>query len=486
MAGPKAAIKVDPLSFKGYPRDRAKRRIRFIKDYLVTPRGHGAGKPVNLRAFQKEIITGAFAPGIRTALISIPRANGKTAIAAMLGLAELFVGPMSAEVLVVASDQRQANITFKLAKRMVELNPVLAERTHIFSDRIYVPETDSTLVPLPAEYDALQGHDPSLLIVDELHVVTEDVWSAAVTAAGKRRESLTLAISTPAASEDSLMWRLVKHGREDDDTQFYLREWSAPEGCDVTDRDAWRIANPALADEDPFLAEDAIEAVRKTVREPVFRQLRLGQWAKGIDSWLPFGAFEALAAPEVVVDPKQKIVLGFDGSASGDSTALIGCTVEKMPHLFVAGLWENPGDPRWRVPRREVIDQIKYMFNHYNVVELSCDEWGWRTELEDLAQEFGDKKVLRFNTAQANRMAPATDRMYQAVVNKQLTHDGNESMANHFSHAVAKSTTLGDLIVKDKRNSPRKIDAAVAAIVALDRSAFHSKKAGRKVASFKR
>lgn len=486
MAGPKAAIKADPLSFKGWPRDRAKRRIRFIKEYLITPRGHGAGKPVNLRAFQKEIITGAFAPGIRTALVSVPRGNGKTALAAMLGLAELFVGPMSAEVLVVASDQRQANITFKLAKRMVELNPEMADRTHIFSDRIYVPETDSTLVPLPAEYGALQGYDPSLLIVDELHVVTEDVWSAAVTAAGKRPESLTLAISTPAASEDSLMWRLVKHGREDEDTQFYLREWAAPEGCEVTDRDAWRIANPALADKDPFLAEDAIEAVRKTIREPVFRQLRLGQWAKGIDSWLPFGSFEALAAPEVVVDPKQKIVLGFDGSASGDSTALIGCTVEKQPHVFVAGLWENPHDPRWRVPRREVIDQIRYMFNHYNVVEMAADPWGWRTELEELAQEFGEKRVLMWNTAQAQRMGPATDRMYQAVVNKELTHDGNQSMANHFSHAVAKSSTVGDLITKDKRNSPRKIDAAVAAIVALDRSAFHSKKAGRKVASFKR
>ena len=143
----------------------------------------------------------------------------------------------------------------------------------------------------------MQGYDPSLLIVDEVHVGTEDVWSAAVTAAGKRPESLTLAISTPAATEDSLMWRLVKHGREDEDAQFYLREWSAPEGCEVTDRDAWRIANPALADKDPFLAEDAIEAVRKTIREPVFRQLRLGQWAKGIDSWLPFGSWRTAGCP---------------------------------------------------------------------------------------------------------------------------------------------------------------------------------------------
>jgi hypothetical protein len=34
-------------------------------------------------------------------------------LAAALGLAELFVGAASAEVLVVASDQRQANITLK-------------------------------------------------------------------------------------------------------------------------------------------------------------------------------------------------------------------------------------------------------------------------------------------------------------------------------------------------------------------------------------
>src|SRR5690625_133149 len=155
-AGPKARITAEPLSFKGYPRDRANRRIRFIHNYLRVPRGHGAGKPVKLRDFQKEIIQGAFAPGILTALCALPRGNGKTAFAAMLGLAELFVGPPSAEVLVVASDQRQANITFNLAKRMVELNPELSERIHVYRDRLYLPENDANLIPLPADYSALQ------------------------------------------------------------------------------------------------------------------------------------------------------------------------------------------------------------------------------------------------------------------------------------------------------------------------------------------
>ena len=35
---------------------------------------------------------------------------------------------------------------------------------------------------------------------------------------------------------------------------------------------------------------------------------------------------------------------------------------------------------------------------------------------------------------------------------------------------------MGDLVSKDKRGSPRKIDAAVAAIVAYDRAAWHSTK----------
>lgn len=481
--GPKGRVKVEPLSFKGWPRDRAKRRVRFIHNYLLVPRGHGAGDAVKLRDFQREIIAGAFAPDILTALVSLPRGNGKTALAAMLGLAELFVGPPSAEVLVVASDQRQANITMNLARRMVELNPELADRVQIYKDRLHVPHNDANLIPLPAEYGALQGFDPSLLIVDELHVVTEDVWSAAVTAAGKRPESLTLAISTPASSEESIMWRLVKHGREGTDHQFYLKEFAAPDDCDVEDREAWKIANPALACAKPFLAEDAIEAVRKTVREPVFRQLRLGQWVKGSDSWLPFGAWEKLADVDREVDGK-KIVLAFDGSASGDSTALIGCTVEPIPHVFVAGLWENPGDPRWRVPRGEVSDRVAYMFANHEVVELAADPWGWRSELEGWAEDHGERKVLQWNTAHASRMGPATDRMFQAVVNQEITHDGSEGMAAHFSHATARSTAAGDLLQKDKRNSPRKIDAAVAAVIALDRAAHHSKKTKRRVVGF--
>lgn len=480
-AGPKGQIKAAPLDFSGLPEDRAGRRLAFIADYLVVPKGVGAGKPVRLREFQNEIIRGAFAPGVRTGLVSVARANGKTGLAAMLAVAELFVGPPSAEVLVVASDQRQANITLRMARRMIELNPELEERAQIFADRIVVPHNDSLLLPLPAEPGALHGHDPSLLIVDELHVVTEATWEAVTSVSGKRPESLTLAISTPSSSPDCIMWRLVEHGRAGDDPAFYLREFSAPEGCPSDDRDGWREANPALACADPFLAEDGLEAARRTLREPVFRQLRLGQWVTGVEAWLPWGAWDTCRV-ERVVGPRERVVLAFDGSASGDSTALVGCTLDG--HLWVEGLWENTGDPRWRVPRADVDIAVQMAFQRYDVVELACDPWGWRSEIEDWSKRHGEKRVLEWNTANAARMAPATDRLYQAVTTGTVTHDGDARMANHVAHCVAKRTPQGDLVSKDKRGSPRKIDAAVAAIVAFDRAAWHHQRNRKRVRSF--
>lgn len=479
-AGPKAPIEVAPLDLRGWPRDRAKRRVRFIERYVRVTKGVGAGKPFKLRPFQREIITGAFGDGVRTALVSLPRANGKSALAAALAVAELFVGPEGAEVLVVASDERQARIVLNLAKRMVELNPELAERAHLYADKIVVPQNGASMIALPADPAALHGWDPSLLVVDELHVVTEAVWEAVSSVTGKRPESVTLAISTPSTSTDSVMWRLVEHGRAGDDPAFWIREYAAPDGCAVDDREAWLVANPALSCPDPFLAEDGLAAAQRTLREPVFRQLRLGQWVAGASSWLPFGAWDACADSTVVVGDRDRVVLAFDGSASGDSTALVGCTVGARPHVFVVDVWENPGDRGWRVPRGEVDQVVAAAFDRWDVVELAADPWGWRSEIEAWAKRHGEKRVVEWNTAAAQRMAPATDRLYQAVTTEAMTHDGDGRLSAHVAHCTAKSTPLGDLVTKDKRGSPRKIDAAVAAIVAFDRAAWHTNKPSKR------
>jgi phage terminase large subunit-like protein len=172
----------------------------------------------------------------------------------------------SAEVIVVASDARQAGITHRQGARMVELESRLAEQVQVFQNRIYVPHTDSTLTVLPAEPGALQGFSDGFhpAIVDELHVVTRPVWDAVPLAAGKRDRSLVLAISTPGPAREGVMWDLVEHGRRQDDPSFVLVEYAAPEGCAVDDEDAWAVGNPALGD---FLYVDALRLTVRTTRK---------------------------------------------------------------------------------------------------------------------------------------------------------------------------------------------------------------------------
>jgi len=474
-AGPKAPVTADPLDLSHLPKKYDYRRIdAFAKEYLRVPKGKGAGKPFRLRPWQRDIVKTYYPPTgtrPRQGVLAMPRGNGKSGLAAVLALYALLADDEpSAQVLIVASDERQARIVFNTARRMIQLEPRLSERVQIFANQLYVPHTDSVLMPLPAEPGALQGYDPSLVIVDELHVVTEPVWNAVSLAAGKRSKSLTLAISTPADNVDSIMWRLIDYGRKNpDDKQLRLIEYMADEGCLIDDREQWAKANPALGD---FLHDDALEATLRTTREEAFRRYRLGQWTGRADAWLPWGRWDELTADDTTLPPENsRVVLAFDGSASGDSTALLGCTLEG--HLFTVAVWQAPDDnPRWRVPRHEVTSMIGSCFDYWDVLELAADPWGWRSELEEWHAAHG-KRVVEWNTAYARRMAPATDRFYAAVMDGTLTHDNDPTVAVHIGNAVAKSTALGDLITKDKRGSPRKIDAAVAAIVAFDRAAWH-------------
>lgn len=483
--GPKAPVTAGPIDMRGVRRSGGARVASFLRKHVVTPKGAGAGDPFVLRPWQRKIVNALFDdPRPRAGLVSIPRGNGKSTLAAALGLYGLFADDEpSPQVIVVASDERQASIVREIARRMVELSPELAARAQIFKDRIRTPLNDGTFMSLPADPAALHGWDPSLLVVDELHVVSEDIWEAVSSAAGKRAKSLTLAISTPAASRDSVMWRLIEQDRVAPDASFYVAEFGAPTGCDLDDESAWEVANPAL---DDFLHRDALAALSKTMRPATFRRLRLGQWIEDSEAWISHADWTACAEQRDLAaaaprrrgasDRGQPIVIGFDGSVGDDSTALVGCTVEERPHLFVLGVWEKPAGPtarEWRVPRDEVTAAIDEAFDRFDVLELACDPFAWRSEIDRWAEKHGRERVLEFPTNQARRMAPATERFYGMVAEGKLSHADDERLTRHVLAAVVATTASGDTIRKDRRWSPRKIDLAVASVIALERAVWH-------------
>jgi phage terminase large subunit-like protein len=470
-AGPKGTVTAPPLDLRRLPKRGGSRAIAFVERYVVVPKGTGARRRMKLRGWQKSIVRGVLdEPRPRQGLVSIAAGNGKSSLAAALGLFGLLAdGVEGAQVLVVASDERQARIVQGTARRMVELEPALAARVQVFKDHLYVPPTDSVFMALPADPGALQGWDPSLAIVDELHVVTDDVFEAIAARAGKRDRSLLLAISTPPKSgaDDSVMRRLVDHGREQADPSFYFAEFAAPAGCPVDDEAAWALANPAL---DDFLHRDALRAtLPPKMRENAFRRYRLGQWVQLDDAWLPDGAWDACADPGRTIPDGADVVCGFDGSFSGDCSVLVAVTVEPRPHVQLVELWEAPEGARdWRVPIVQVEDAIRAACSRWRVLEVAADPYRWARSLELLDQ---DGVPVHEFLQNASRMGPATSRFYSAVVDGLLSHDGSSALARHVGNAVLKEDSRGARLAKESKMSHRRIDAAVAAVMAVDRAA---------------
>ncbi len=490
-AGPKRAVTAAPLDFSELPKSGVKRVVAFAEQYLVVPQGSGSRSPFRLRKWQQEIVKGLIpARGLRPrqGVLSLPRGNGKTALAAVLACYHLFADDVdSAEVALVAVDERQARIVFNRVRRMIELSPQLLEQTQVFADRMYIPNTDSVIIPLPALEGALQGYSPSLAIVDELAYVKDEIWQSMTLASGKRDSSLVLGISTPGTDRESIMWRLCEYGRQHpDDKAFYLEEFAAPLDADIHDEQAWKQANPALGD---FLSIDALRLDVMTTREDAFKRFRMGLWTSGASAWLPAADWQACEDTERQVAAGEPVVLAFDGSFSNDSTALVGCTIPKsdndLPHLFVVQVWEKDNDPAWRVNRDDVDAAVHDAFKRMNVIELACDPYGYRAEIAKWSRRYGGTTVIEYPSYVISRMAPSTDALATAVKEQQVTHDGNKTMAAHVAHARAKSTQLGDVITKDRRMSPRKIDAAVCAVMAFGRAQWHKdnpKKSRRLVA----
>ncbi len=457
----------------------------FINTFCIQTKDTIAGRSgqkIVLRPWQEELLKHIFAVNNnklkhRTALVGMARKNGKSALSSGIALWGLFLGENGGEVYSCASDKDQARIVFGDAKKMIEAEPELLAQVKTYRDAIEVPATGSIYRALSSEAFTKEGLSPSLVIYDELHAApNRELFDVMQLGMGARRSPLLLAITTAgvkadSTGQDSIAYNLYQYGQkvirgEIDDPTFFMAWWESDADADHHLPETWEKANPGFDDlNDP---EDFIAMVKKTP-ESEFRTKRCNQWVSSQQAWLPNGAWEQLAVLKEI-PYEQEVVLGFDGSFSGDASVIIGVTTEEIPHVFVVKAWEKkPEDTDdWRVDTLEVENTILEFCGKHKVREVACDPFRWQRSMQVL-QDAG-VPIVEWPSTSASRMIPACAKFYDAVVNQRITHDGDPLLTRHISNAVVKTDRLGPRIVKEHRGSPRKIDAAVASIIGLDRA----------------
>lgn len=201
------------------------------------------------------------------------------------------------------------------------------------------------------------------------------------------------------------------------------------------------------------------------------------------DAWLADHEWASRVRVDAVAD-REMITIGFDGSRSRakgvtDATALIGCRVSDG-HVFQLAVWEQPPGPageHWQVPVGEVDAAVEHAFATFDVVGFYADPSKWESYIAKWEAAHGKRlkakasrdHPIEFWMAGGHvlRTVRALESFHSAVLDDGLTHDGSYALTRHVLNARRRTSRSGMQISKEHPDSERKIDAAVAAVLAF-------------------
>jgi len=479
----------------------------FCAEHLVQWIDKWKGQPLELEAFQMRMMGEALSfneagsPIFTSTVIVLPRKNGKTLLLAAYALWRMLTTDGSPEILLAASSDKQAQRLFEDIANFVRQSSVLSGLVRVRDHAGEIRREDGlgVIYRLSSDPARLHGFNPSDVIVDELHAWTtpqlKRAYAALTSGGGARSAPRVFTITTAGEAsqrKSSILGRILDDAALKGDVetipgltisrntaaQMLVYNHEAPT-ADPYDVKSMKLANPA-----PWITEDFL---RKQAENPELTDAQVLQlhgcvWAETETTFVPPPVLGRAMDGFVPLEEGSKVVLGFDGSERRDETWLVACSIDSSDsRLEPLRRWAKPpGDDEWRVPRREVHKAIADAFVRFNVVELAFDPPGWYAEGDVWAAQYGDK-VLFFDTNKPARFAPACERMQSALNSAEVKFGGElgNDLSAHFGNCVTRETTAGLVVMKDHPDSPRKIDGAVASIIAFDRASWHAQNPSR-------
>lgn len=491
-----------------FDKESADRAVEFFQRWLKHQKGEFAGRPLKLDEWQAdEIIRPLFGwkrkdgtRRYRTAYVEIPRKNGKTTLAAGVGIILTFAdNEPGAEVYSAAADREQAAIAFDLARSMVESEPALRKRAEVYRRSIVVPATGSSYKVLSADARSKHGFNAHGIIFDEVHAQpNRELYDVLHTSTGARRQPLEFLITTAGIYDpESIAWQLHSYAErvlsgEIDDPSFLPVIYGAPKEADYRDPKVWAAANPGMgiSVKSDYLAAEAKRAEEEPSYENTFRRLHLNQWTEQVTRWIKKEEWAKCATQ--MPDLAGRICYpALDLSTTTDISALtldFPPASDEEPHHLLTFFWcpENkvrkasltdrvPYDAWVRDGFMEATpgDVIDYAFIRRRVNELSkkyqfgpfaYDPWN----AMQLALQLGDEDG--FTMAEHRQgfisMNEPSKEFERLVISKKIRH-GNNPVMNWMISNVALQTDSAGNIKPSKDKSTGRIDGVVAAVMSV-------------------
>lgn len=498
----------------------ARYAITFFPEYLCHSKGEWAGEELNLSPWQEFAIGSVYgwfrADGtrrFRTAYEEVARKNGKSTTAAGLGLFALVADDEpGAEIYAAATKRDQARIIFSEAQQMTRRSPDLLNVLSVFKYNIAMDSTGSKFEPLSADDRTLDGLNPHLVLVDELHKHrTRAVLDVLDTALGARRNPLLWLITTAGddnpesvyAAENAYAIQVLE-GTVEDDNYFALvytldREdrWDDPK--------VWIKANPNLGIS--LKLSDLKRQAQKAARSPPalasFKRLRLNlrtsSAVRAID--MAVWAKNTLGPFDPALMHGRRFYGGLDISSKVDLTAWVKLFPPEgeetrwriVPRFWMPAFTVEEKSDRDRVQYRRWIDEGLIEVTQGNVVDqseifdavvedcrlgecITCAYDPWNAA--SLAVSLADQGVPMSEFIQGIRSYTAPTKELEAMLlSEKLDHGGNEVLTWMASSMMA-VTDRNENRMPSKKHSVARIDGITSLIMAIGRSMDEDPSAG--------
>jgi phage terminase large subunit-like protein len=427
--------------------------------------GFCASVGLALEPFQ-EVIADALTGPEHEVVILLPRGQGKTSLVAALALQHLATTPAAA-VYCAAASREQARILFEAADRYARR----LEDDHVVHRHLELRWCDNPDTPkvfsrhlrvLAADAPRLHGLTPTLAVIDELHAHRDDeVYLALKTAALKTPGARLVVISTAGQGAETPLGRLRARALGQPNVRtdgaftdargggLRLLEWAVPTDADVDNPAVVKEANPAS-----WITEEALAGQRQAVPDLAYRRYHCNQWGSGEGAWLPPGAWNKCVGTPRFTEG-EPIVIAADLGGTRSASAV--CWINDRHHV---GCEIHRGDDAVL----EIADCIRELARRYDVQEIALDPWRAAALGAELERE--GLTVSTFPQQDA-RVIPASQRLYDAVINEKVVLPDLPELAQHAAGAIAKHSRRGWRI--DRPNPRVEIDGVTALLMALDR-----------------
>lgn len=356
-----------------YDAKAADAAVAFFRRLRLTE-GEWAGRPFVLEPWQEnDIVRPVFGwkrpdgtRRYRRVYVWVPRKNGKTELAAGMGLAmEVGDAEPGAQVYSMAADKAQAAIVFNKATTMVRLSEDLAAHLECLKTAIYCSALNASFRPLSGVPEGKHGLNMSGLIGDEIHEWPDDrLYTFLHQSSAARRQPLEFLIST-AGEKRGYGWeiwqycqRILEGTVEDEETLVVVYAADPADAWD--DPKTWAKANPNLgiSVKETYLAAECAKAKELPRLENDFKRYHLNLWTEQAVRWIPLERWDACAGETPWTElaatlEGEPCYAGLDLSQTVDLTA----RVLVFPPNGVRRQWAIL--PRFYVPEARIAERVR-------------------------------------------------------------------------------------------------------------------------------